>query len=343
VNRYQKSAAERIFGRYLDLGGQIGNAIEFFDDGARISRQLRESDHARVLLCHPANELEGLADVPDPLEDPNLPIPFTARELAAFMVDGIGAMLPEVYGDWTHGPDEEMLEALGADAGRPRQALREAYAVMREALSAVGQLNSDLQRRAAALEEGYEQANLAANEREGVVEPHLQHSERNARRARARESVAHLDVEARTVARQARAEYAKWRKAIVQHIFFGATTTSVEFGGLSSSVASIESSSNFLATPEELVAAFGPFTGMNLGWFRKLGDTPALERARRVPGQGGRAQRDPLFHPYEVMTWLADPKRKKGRPLPVETAWRRFREYFPSAYRLVESVDPTQD
>jgi len=97
------------------------------------------------------------------------------------------------------------------------------------------------------------------------------------------------------------------------------------------------------ATPEQLIAAFGSFTGMDASWFKKLADSPALLRARRREGQGGRKLAAPLFDPYEVMRWLIDEKRRKGNSLAALTGWRRLKACFPASYRRVEALDPTQD
>jgi hypothetical protein len=45
-----------------------------------------------------------------------------------------------------------------------------------------------------------------------------------------------------------------------------------------------------LATRQELIDAFGKFTGMSKSWFSNLKDTPALMQARKLRGQGGRGR-----------------------------------------------------
>jgi hypothetical protein len=98
-----------------------------------------------------------------------------------------------------------------------------------------------------------------------------------------------------------------------------------------------------LATRDELIDAFGSFTGMDQTWFANLNDAPALKKARRSVGRGGRNRAEPMFDPYEVMRWLILPGRKKGRPMRAATGWRRLRECFPTAYQLVEVGDPTRE
>lgn len=97
-----------------------------------------------------------------------------------------------------------------------------------------------------------------------------------------------------------------------------------------------------LATPEELVKAFGAFTGMGLDWFdsAQLRDSPKLKAARRVKGKGGRVPEPSLFCPIEVMLWLTDRKRRKGRRLRETTAWRLLEENFPKAHSRQSSADP---
>lgn len=98
-----------------------------------------------------------------------------------------------------------------------------------------------------------------------------------------------------------------------------------------------------LATREQLIAAFGNFTGMSMNWFNNLKDTPVLSAARKITGQGGRGRIiEPLFCPYEVMLWLASPKRRKGRKLGIEKAWKLLEENFPMVYAAYSVGDPRQ-
>ena len=85
-----------------------------------------------VLMWKPVCELDG-PDAVDPLAAPSLPIPFSVNELAAFMLDGAGAIVSSAYGPWNGGPDEEVLQGLGVLGGKAREALRAAYAAYRTA------------------------------------------------------------------------------------------------------------------------------------------------------------------------------------------------------------------
>jgi len=98
-----------------------------------------------------------------------------------------------------------------------------------------------------------------------------------------------------------------------------------------------------LATREQLIAAFGSFTGMNMGWFNNQKDTPTLFAACKVTGQGGRGRiAEPLFCPYAVMLWLIDPKRRKGGKLGAEKAWQLLEDHFPVVYAVHSVGDPRQ-
>lgn len=96
-----------------------------------------------------------------------------------------------------------------------------------------------------------------------------------------------------------------------------------------------------LATRQQLVDAFGSFSDMNASWFTNLKDAPRLEAARKVTGQGGRGHiAEPLFCPYEVMLWMADPKRRKGRKLSENKAWGLLEKHFPKVYNAHSIGDP---
>jgi hypothetical protein len=96
-----------------------------------------------------------------------------------------------------------------------------------------------------------------------------------------------------------------------------------------------------LASREQLIAAFGSFTGMSMEWFKNLKDTPALLAARKVHGQGGRGHiAQPFFCPLEVMQWLVDTKRRKGTRLGVDKGWALLEANFPRVYAAHSVGDP---
>lgn len=98
-----------------------------------------------------------------------------------------------------------------------------------------------------------------------------------------------------------------------------------------------------LATRRQLIQAFGQFTGMNMSWFNNLKDTPKLSAARKAAGKGGRNSAEPLFCPFEVMLWLVDQKRRRGRQIQNETGWRMLKQHFPGVYELYKVGSPLED
>lgn len=95
-----------------------------------------------------------------------------------------------------------------------------------------------------------------------------------------------------------------------------------------------------LATPEQLINTFGNHTGMCKAWFSNLTDTPRLLIARKVAGTGGKHHTPPLFCPFEVMQWLIDEKRKKGRKVSPEKAWQLLQSNFEKVYNTRSAGDP---
>jgi hypothetical protein len=99
-----------------------------------------------------------------------------------------------------------------------------------------------------------------------------------------------------------------------------------------------------VATRQQLIDAFGSFTGMNATWFDNLTDSPALLAARKVTGRGGRGHiAEPLFSPFEVLQWLTNKSRRKGRSLSAEKGWALFESHFPRAYAAFSTTDPRTD
>lgn len=100
---------------------------------------------------------------------------------------------------------------------------------------------------------------------------------------------------------------------------------------------------HLLATPAELIAAFGLSTGMNRAWFNALKDKPQLKASRHMVGVGGNRNREPLFNVFPVMQWLINPARRTGRPLGADKGWQLFESHFPRAYAEFSVGDPRTD
>jgi hypothetical protein len=98
-----------------------------------------------------------------------------------------------------------------------------------------------------------------------------------------------------------------------------------------------------LASPEQLIKAFGAFTGMDKSWFSNITDKPKLLKARKHEGVGGKNYAPPWFCPFEVMLWLVDKKRKVGRPMTREAGWRMLRQHWPNVYDKNLALSPLED
>jgi hypothetical protein len=98
-----------------------------------------------------------------------------------------------------------------------------------------------------------------------------------------------------------------------------------------------------LATRKQLIGAYGSFTGMDMSWFKNLKDTPKLLEARKADGKGGRNHAEPFFCPFEVMLWLIDGKRRKGRAMKSDTGWRMLKQHFPEVYEAHRVGSPIED
>lgn len=96
---------------------------------------------------------------------------------------------------------------------------------------------------------------------------------------------------------------------------------------------------SLLATPDELITAFGAFTGMDASWFRKITDKPRLHEARRFAGTRGKGGTKPLFCPLAVMLWLIGP-RKVGRTMSASKGWEMLEKHFPHVYIKYSVGDP---
>ena len=98
-----------------------------------------------------------------------------------------------------------------------------------------------------------------------------------------------------------------------------------------------------VATRSQLIDAFGGMTKMDLTWFDNLTDAPKLMAARKFKGKGGRKSAEPLFCPFEVLQWLVDPQRRKGKAINDTTAWRLLKGHFPKVYNNYSIGDPNAD
>lgn len=131
-----------VLGKYLLLNERgVWPAVE------RDPLLLPETDGLR---WRPAREMQHLSSAPEVSDTPMLPNLFNARELAAFMLNGAGALVADFYGDWSDGPSQQSLNHIDPDSSA-RRAVIEAFTAYRRAIEKVGKWDADaLTRRDAA-------------------------------------------------------------------------------------------------------------------------------------------------------------------------------------------------
>lgn len=127
--RYGRAVALDIFN---DTTTDDLDLLEFKDDGIWPVDGL--------LYWHPLTALDAPGS-PDPRSTPALPFPFSAEELAAFMLGGVGYFTQQYFDEWATGPAESVLSSLPPGAIKAREALRAAYEAYRRAEKIVGPLN----------------------------------------------------------------------------------------------------------------------------------------------------------------------------------------------------------
>ena len=121
-----------------------------YSDYEEAKRLGLKSEH-KLLSWKPVTAFQDDQNAPDCKDTPALPFPFDARDLAAFMLDGVGAFVADYYGDWEDGPETECLNDIDPSNNYARRAVREAFDAYRLAIEKVGKYDMDaLARRDAA-------------------------------------------------------------------------------------------------------------------------------------------------------------------------------------------------
>ena len=176
---------------------------------------LRGIEAGNLFEWNPACDTE---DDTDPRSSPLLPIPFTANELAAFLLYGVGDYIQEKLGPIGR-LDEDELDGLGGVRDKlPRQALRAAYAEAERAQQVVGPPDIEAQKLADTLSDQLDEAEHEANRRFGVFARDISADEANRRRDMAIESVAELRRRTETAREKAAKGLHEWRKAMVRYL-----------------------------------------------------------------------------------------------------------------------------
>lgn len=211
MQKYDKADAIAILGSYHH------GMADIRDDGVWPSAAFVEGNVLDELRWNYASELDWPGS-PNPLSAPSLPIPFSANELAAFMLAGIGVTIPVTYLDWNQGLDEDMLLRMGINAKRPKEALWAAYSLLRDAEVVVGEHPKDLENRVELLAKKIDIRNGEANEREGVFAIGISKEEARLRRAKAVKSLSALERSHAEAKENYRVKFTEWRRAMVRHL-----------------------------------------------------------------------------------------------------------------------------
>lgn len=201
--------------------------LEFRDDGQPPGVYVSETyiglfpsgvegiEAGNVFEWNPACDTE---DDTDPEATPLLPVPFTAKELAAFLLYGVGDYIQERLGRIGQ-LDEDQLSKLGGVRKKlPRQALRAAYAEAERAQQIVGLPDIETQELAYSLSEQLDEAEREENHRQGVFARDISPEEASRRRALVVESLAELRKRTQVAKSEAAAKTAQWRSAMVRQL-----------------------------------------------------------------------------------------------------------------------------
>lgn len=175
------------------------------DQGFWVNPGLEPGSHTELTwtyLC----ELESGQN--DSLNQPALRFDFTAAELAAFMLDGLGYFVRERYGRWEDGPDPEALPS-GVHSAQPREALEHAFTAYRAAEAVVGRLEDQHVEDEATLRDRYD---ISRRDDESDVEWAARTREFFERVLPAYQKRSRAETEF------ASAERKKWRKRMVQRL-----------------------------------------------------------------------------------------------------------------------------
>ncbi len=201
--------------------------LEFRDDGHTPGVYVSETyiglfpsggegiEAGNVFEWNPACDTE---DDTDPEAAPLLPVPFTAKELAAFLLYGVGNYIQERLGRIGQ-LDEDQLSKLGGVRKKlPRQALRAAYVEAERAQQIVGLPDIEAQELAYSLTEQLDEAEREENHSQGVFARDISPEEASRRRALVVESLADLRKRTQIAKSEAAAKAAQWRGAMVRQL-----------------------------------------------------------------------------------------------------------------------------
>lgn len=217
---YDSATAEALMKfAYPEYGEHDLKPYEIKENGVYLIDAFRDvCPPGTVYNWTPADEMGWLGS-PNPDTAPFLPIPFNAAQLAAAMIDGAGQSIAHAMEHRLGYPlDDDALNRFSDRMRWMRDALAEAYQLAAAAQLVVGEFDHKAEARAYALAGQYEDANGAANEREGVFAPDVSEGERRTRRERAATSVLPLKMALDSAMDASAKEWRYWRTAMVRQL-----------------------------------------------------------------------------------------------------------------------------
>ena len=212
------------------LGTPSPYANDFYCDDKGVWVAAPECD--AELAWHPRCETLAPGS-PNPLDVPWLPFPFSARDLAAWMVDGWGYFVREKYGDWNVGPDSDELRSIGPLGAKAKEALTLAYEAGRLAISLSPRLDRELASTCHALSKRYNRDREAAISKVRLRERGIADDEYTLRLAVVNEAVEELKQQVVAARKAADEAEDSWRRAMVQHLLLPVEQISAEAFGSS--------------------------------------------------------------------------------------------------------------
>lgn len=266
----------------------------------------QQAGYDLLLAWRPAEVFKDDTPAPDLINTPSLPFPFDAKDLAAFMLYGVGSFVAEFYGKWEDGPDKSAIDQINPLDTFARQAVVDAFAACREAQKIVSPYPLELYDKAKQARKAWNEVNKDANQREGVFDSELDSQELEsrrdrarasmdvpeleivaeaieakaailrARRERAKESTAMLELEMEAAAGEARTAQQKWLEAMVRELLTPAETMPVP------------ATANGMTT-QEIGAVFDDLPFSQLDWPKRVSSAKWLQGARLSLGIKGGA------------------------------------------------------
>lgn len=328
------------------------------DDGVFVEDGFRfHSPREQAFDWTPAYDMDW-PGAPNPMTAPTLPIEFTARELAASMIDGVGRQIQDALNRRIgYALDDAALQGFGSYHSWVRDALTEAYDVARQAQDVVGELDHDQQQRAYDLLAQYDKAYGQALECEKVMEHEIigKHKNENPeyggfiatgdeyllRLERAKESVAVQKAQAEQAKEQADAALKAWRKAMVRQLLQPHAAPVV--ADSASSGVEPDKAGPLPLTTNDIANCFSGFREWDVRrWKAELGSPDkwlqACQHRKGIRGKGGY---ESTWWPVQIAVALANKDQKSARHL--RARFKRFEQLSPWLDELEINIPDNSD